>query len=255
MYRSTDGGATFQKVLSKDENTGASDLEFDPKNPDIVYACLWEQRQGPWENGAWAGTDGGIFKSTDGGTTWRQLTQGPAGRRRSCRPTSRSRQATATGSTRRSPTRSTVRIYRSDDAGENWTQITTDNRPAGRIGGGDLPVPAVDPKNARHRDHREHGQLSIEGRRQDLDGAARRARRRRLPASVDQPGELEHHRAGERPGRDRQRQRRRDVELLVQPADLADVSRQRRQRVSLPRLRRPAGERIGVRRRAAATTG
>ena len=41
-----------------------------------------------------------------------------------------------------------VRIYRSDDAGDSWTQITTDNRPAGRIGGGDLPVPAVDPKNA-----------------------------------------------------------------------------------------------------------
>src|SRR5580765_4512545 len=76
VYRSTDGGATFQKVLSKDENTGASDLEFDPKNPDIVYACLWEQRQGPWENGAWSGTTGGIFKSIDGGTTWRQLTKG-----------------------------------------------------------------------------------------------------------------------------------------------------------------------------------
>src|SRR5213083_1670600 len=76
VFRSTDGGRTFQKVLSKDENTGASDLEFDPKNPDIVYACLWEQRQGPWENGAWAGVTGGIFKSTDGGTTWRQLTRG-----------------------------------------------------------------------------------------------------------------------------------------------------------------------------------
>ena len=80
VYRSTDGGRTFQKVLSKDENTGASDLEFDPRNPEIVYACLWEQRQGPWENGAWAGTSGGIFKSTDGGGTWRQLTDGlPSG--------------------------------------------------------------------------------------------------------------------------------------------------------------------------------
>ena len=74
--------STFEKVLSKDENTGASDLEFDPTNPDIVYACLWEQRQGPWENGAWAGTNGGIFKSTDGGTTWRQLTRGLPRRRR-----------------------------------------------------------------------------------------------------------------------------------------------------------------------------
>src|SRR5690349_1625057 len=76
IFRSTDGGQTFQKVLSKDENTGGSDLEFDPKNPDIVYACLWEQRQGPWENGSWAGTLGGIFKSADGGRTWNQLTKG-----------------------------------------------------------------------------------------------------------------------------------------------------------------------------------
>ena len=113
----------------------------------------------------------------------------------------------------------TVGIYRSDDAGESWTQITTDTRPAGRIGGGDLPVPAVDPKNSGHRDHREHGQLSIDRRRQDLDRAARRARRRRLPAAVDQPGQPEHHRDGERPGRDHHRQRRRDLELLVQPAD------------------------------------
>src|SRR5947207_14092442 len=76
IYRSTDGGRTFERVLSKDENTGGSDLAFDPTNPDIVYACLWEQRQGPWENGAWAGTTGGIFKSTDGGTTWKQLSKG-----------------------------------------------------------------------------------------------------------------------------------------------------------------------------------
>src|SRR5581483_8515233 len=76
IYRSTDGGRTFDKVLGKDENTGGSDLEIDPKNPDVVYACLWEQRQGPWENGAWAGTHGGIFKSTDGGRTWNQLTKG-----------------------------------------------------------------------------------------------------------------------------------------------------------------------------------
>jgi hypothetical protein len=61
------GGRTFQKVLYKDENTGGSDLEFDPANPDTVYAALWESRQGPWENGAWSGTGGGIFKSTDSG--------------------------------------------------------------------------------------------------------------------------------------------------------------------------------------------
>jgi len=71
VFRSLDGGRTFEQVLSKDENMGASDLEFDPTNPDIVYASLWQTRQGPWENGAWAGTNGGLFKSADGGTTWK----------------------------------------------------------------------------------------------------------------------------------------------------------------------------------------
>ena len=76
VFRSTDGGKTFQKVLYKDENTGAADLALDPANPDIVYAVLWEARQGPWENAAWTGPGSGLFKSTDGGSTWRPLTKG-----------------------------------------------------------------------------------------------------------------------------------------------------------------------------------
>ena len=84
IFRSTDGGKTFQKVLYKDENTGGNDVDIDPVDPDIVYATLWEARQGPWENAAWAGTGGGIFKSTDGGTTWKQLTNGLP--EASCRP-------------------------------------------------------------------------------------------------------------------------------------------------------------------------
>ena len=51
IYRSTDGGQTWQKVLSKDENTGGSDVVFDPSNPDVVYASMWEVREGPWEDG------------------------------------------------------------------------------------------------------------------------------------------------------------------------------------------------------------
>jgi hypothetical protein len=50
----------------KDENTGAADVQIDPANPDTIYASLWEARQGPWENGAWSGAAGGIYKSTDG---------------------------------------------------------------------------------------------------------------------------------------------------------------------------------------------
>ena len=64
---------TFQKVLYKDENTGGVDVVLDPANPNIVYAVLWESRQGPWENGVFTGPNSGLFKSTDGGTTWRQI--------------------------------------------------------------------------------------------------------------------------------------------------------------------------------------
>jgi photosystem II stability/assembly factor-like uncharacterized protein len=52
IFRSTDGGETWQKILYKDENTGAIALAFDPKNSKVIYGVLWSARQGPWENGA-----------------------------------------------------------------------------------------------------------------------------------------------------------------------------------------------------------
>lgn len=145
IFRSTDGGKTFEKVLYKDENTGGADVQIDPTNSDIVYASLWEAREGPWENGSWNGTGGGIFKSTDGGKTWRQLTKGlPEGivqANVTIAPSMTRRLfaavATLTGSN----------LYRSDDGGETWATTTTDARPALRIGGGDLPVLRIDPKN------------------------------------------------------------------------------------------------------------
>src|ERR1700704_6352466 len=76
IFRSLDGGKTFEKVLYRDENTGAGDVQIDPVNSEIVYASLWESREGPWENSTWNGTNGGIFKSTDGGKSWKQLTKG-----------------------------------------------------------------------------------------------------------------------------------------------------------------------------------
>ncbi len=148
IFRSTDGGQTFQKVLYKDENTGGSELAFDPGNPEIVYAALWEAREGPWENAEWSGTGGGIYKSTDGGTTWQPLTKGlPAGAdgvvqaNLAVSPSSPLRIYAAVATARGTG------IYRSDDAGESWSRITTDPRPAARIGGGDLPRLAVHPKN------------------------------------------------------------------------------------------------------------
>ncbi len=146
IFRSIDGGQTFEKVLYKDENTGGNDVELDPSNPDIVYAAMWEAREGPWENGAWSGTGGGIFKSTDGGKTWSQLTkglpqEGVVQANLAIAPSNSKRIYAAIATSRGTA------IYRSDDAGENWSQATTDSRPAARIGGGDCPMLAVDPKN------------------------------------------------------------------------------------------------------------
>src|ERR1700687_3832200 len=79
VFRSTDGGQSFQKVLYKDENTGAADLVFDPANPQTIYAVLWAARVAPWEVRSGASifiAGSGLFKSTDGGDTWRPLTKG-----------------------------------------------------------------------------------------------------------------------------------------------------------------------------------
>ena len=145
IFRSSDGGRTFEKVLFKDENVGGADVLIDPKNPDVAYAALWEARQGPWENAAWNGNGGGVFKSTDNGKTWRQLSGGlPDG-------IIQANLAIAPSATNRvfasiALTTGPV-IYRSDDGGDSWVKVTADARPAGRIGGGDLAVLRVDPKN------------------------------------------------------------------------------------------------------------
>ena len=154
IFRSTDGGKTWQKVLYVDENTGGSDVEIDPSNPDIVYASLWEARQGPWEDGnAYGGTKGGLFKSTDGGNTWHHLTKGlPENLTQinvAIAPSEPRRLFATIATTEEGGYESDkgLGFFRSDDAGESWYRATTDPRPAMKIGGGDLPIPRVDPKN------------------------------------------------------------------------------------------------------------
>jgi photosystem II stability/assembly factor-like uncharacterized protein len=75
VYRTTDGGATWQQVLKVNADTGASDLRMDPTNPRILYAAMWHHGRKPWfiQSG---GTDGGIYKSTDGGDSWKKLEGG-----------------------------------------------------------------------------------------------------------------------------------------------------------------------------------
>jgi photosystem II stability/assembly factor-like uncharacterized protein len=146
IFRSTDGGQSFEKVLYRDENTGGGDVQIDPANPETVYASLWEAREGPWENGSWKGGNGGIFKSSDGGKNWNQLTKGlPQGMVQAnlaVAPGSPKSLFAAVG------TEKSAQLYRSDDAGENWFVATTDSRPGLAIGGGDLPVVRFDPTDA-----------------------------------------------------------------------------------------------------------
>jgi hypothetical protein len=73
------GGRTWQAVLQKDENVGGADVDIDPADRTLFMQTLWEERQGPWEDAQWRGTGAGIYKSTDGGSTWRQLKGGLPG--------------------------------------------------------------------------------------------------------------------------------------------------------------------------------
>lgn len=154
IYRSTDGGKSFDKVLYISENVGGDDVAIDPSNSSIIYATMWEARQGPWENGAWEGTHGGIYKSTDGGSTWKKIMKGlpenlvqahiavAASSPNKLYVVFSTTQPNAYG------TGTGMGLYHSDDGGENWRNTNADGRPMAKIGGGDLPVIQIDPQNA-----------------------------------------------------------------------------------------------------------
>jgi len=146
VYRTTNGGKTWEKVLYKDENTGAIQVTIDPSNSNIIYADMWAGRQGPWENGQWQGPESGLFKSTDGGTTWVKLTNGlptianGLGRIGFCVSASNSKRLYACVDATKGGG-----LYRSDDGGESWTEQSTDERLWER--GSDFAECKVDPKN------------------------------------------------------------------------------------------------------------
>jgi len=146
VYRSLNGGKTWERVLYKDENTGAVQVAIDPQNPNIIYADMWAGRQGPWENGSWDGKESGLYKSIDGGTTWKKLTNGlptvqqGLGRIGFCIAPSDPNRLYATVDAGKEGG-----MYRSDDGGESWKSISNDGRYWGR--GSDFAEVKVDPKN------------------------------------------------------------------------------------------------------------
>ena len=122
----------------------ASDVEIDPSNPDVLYASCGNPAKGRGKIRTFNGTNGGFSNRPTVARRGIQLTDGlPADLAQinvAIAPSNPRRLYATVGP------RPKLGIYRSDDAGENWSQITADPRP-GRIGGGDLPVPKVDPKN------------------------------------------------------------------------------------------------------------
>ena len=127
VYRTRDGGATWDKVLYRDENTGAIDLVLDPKNPDIIYASMLELRRFPWGFRS-AGPGTSLFKSIDGGDTWTELTDNPG------MPAGLKGRIGVTVSPVQSnrvwaivdATLGEKGIFRSDDGGDTWVRVNDD---------------------------------------------------------------------------------------------------------------------------------
>jgi photosystem II stability/assembly factor-like uncharacterized protein len=155
VYRSTDGGATWKKVLFKPNdpgNVGAADIAIDPAHPSVLYASLWATRRPPWSVYAPSNMPGsGLYKSTDGGDTWKQLTNGLpnddfVGRIGiAISPSNTSRlwavvdhlgigiaRAIGGGGGGGSPSGAKGGVYVSDDAGATWKLVNSENRLWGR---------------------------------------------------------------------------------------------------------------------------
>ena len=144
VYRSSDGGATWQKILYKDPDIGAIDLNFDPRDSKTIYAALWATRRPPWSIYPPAyGPGSGIFKSTDGGNNWQQLTNGlPAeglGRIGVAVAPSEPNRVYAIVDAKAGG------LYRSDDGGATWRLSDSEARIWGR--GWYFCNVVVDPKN------------------------------------------------------------------------------------------------------------
>jgi len=123
IFRTTDGGKTWEKVLYKDENTGGIDVAFDPHNSHILFASLWEARRTPWGLSS-GGPGSGLYRSNDSGSTWKRLEEhglpkGPYGRIGIAVAANSDRVYTLIEAPEGG-------LYRSDDRGETWQLLNND---------------------------------------------------------------------------------------------------------------------------------
>ena len=126
IYKTTDGGATWEKILYINEKTGASDLVMDPKNPDILYASMWEFRRTPWSFSS-GGQYSALLKSTDGGKSWNKIHNGfPAGKLGRIAVAVAPSNPSVLYAVLETEQKKDRGLYRSDDAGKNWKLLNGD---------------------------------------------------------------------------------------------------------------------------------
>jgi len=125
VFKTTDGGNNWERVLYQNEHTGAVDIEIDPNNPRILYATLWEAYRNPWEMSS-GGDGSGLYKSTDGGENWENISQHPG------LPKGMSGKIGVAISPLNSDRIWTIienengGLFRSDDGGDTWSRTTAD---------------------------------------------------------------------------------------------------------------------------------
>ena len=132
IYKSIDGGATWNKVLFIDDKTGCAELSMDMNNTTILYAAMWEHGRTPWKVTS-GGPGSGLYKSTDGGTTWNKMHDGlPKEMGKMAITVSRANSEKVYALIESDFTKEAGGMYVSENAGKTWSHATSDHRIIGR---------------------------------------------------------------------------------------------------------------------------